>query len=334
MGFMNFLWQVILGKELARRFENFPDAAIPGFTGQIMTTLIVSDLWLRNVEIVLADVDDNKQLKDLLAKKLEEEKKELESGKVVEKTEDEKTAEVYKMMGNTHIANKKWDAAITVYTKALELTPKNAIILSNRAAAHSGKNNHKAASLDAQAALEVDPTYAKAWSRLGLAEVALGNPREALDAYENGILVSFTGATPQMKQGLEGAKSKVAELDAKEKEETKPWDAKWDIKGKQMQIHSLVHESQVEGLLKFAESLKWPYLNETRDVAEDVYSELRGGETVSFDLWDWLFGLVLPGKWTAYKMMIVLLLCTLSLSKELGVPKYFDCGISLPKRSY
>jgi hypothetical protein len=133
-----------------------------------------------------------------------------------------------------------------------------------------------------------------------------------------------------MKQGFEDAKSKVAELDAKEKEETKPWDAKWDIIGKQMQIHLLVHESQVEALLKFAETLKWPCLNETRDVAEDVYSELRGGKTVLFDLWDLLFGVVLPGKWTAYKIMIALLLCTPSLSKELGVPRTSTAGCPSP----
>lgn len=81
------------------------------------------------------------------------------------------------------------------------------------------------------------------------------------------------------------------------KEEKNPWDDKWDLECKIMQTYSLVHEKQVEGLLKFAEILKWPYLNETCDAVEDVYSDLRYGKTIPFDLYDWIFGLVLSGKW-------------------------------------
>jgi hypothetical protein len=40
------------------------------------------------------------------------------------------------------------------------------------------------------------------------------------------------------------------------KEEKNPWDDKWDLECKIMQTYSLVHEKQVEGLLKFAEMLK------------------------------------------------------------------------------
>jgi hypothetical protein len=41
-----------------------------------------------------------------------------------------------------------------------------------------------------------------------------------------------------------------------------------------------VHEQQVDGLLFFAERMKWPYINETRDYAEDVYADLRSGDTI------------------------------------------------------
>jgi len=54
-------------------------------------------------------------------------------------------------------------------------------------------------------------------------------------------------------------------------------DEHWEIMGKTPEPHSLVHEQQVEGLLHFAERITLPYINETRDYAEDAYSTIRGG---------------------------------------------------------
>ncbi|KAL1914536.1 uncharacterized protein VTP21DRAFT_8161 [Calcarisporiella thermophila] len=193
--FWNFLWQMILGKELARRLNQFPDASISGFTPKVLTTLIAADCWLNNVEIVLEDLKES-----------EDEKAEGKGkGKEAEETKDEES-----------------------------------------------------------------------------------NPRD--DAY--------------------------------------------DITEKSIQLHSHVHEKQVEGLLRFAEILKWPYMNETRDYAEDIYSNLRSGSTINLNLWDWLFGTVLPGKWAAHKIMTALVLCTPSLVKDLRIAKYFDNGLSLPNQSY
>ncbi|KAF9458772.1 prion-inhibition and propagation-domain-containing protein [Collybia nuda] len=194
-GMWNVLWQIILGKELARRLDNFPDMSMSGFTSKILTTLIASDLWMSNVRIELAPLE-----------------KGLEEESVV-----------------------------------------------------SGKDK----------------------------------------------------APPPA-----------------EKEETNAWDEAYSLDGKSVQIHSTVHERQVEGLIRFAELMRWPFINETRDFAEDVYANLRGGTTVPIDLWDWLFGLVLPGKWASFKVMAALVLSTPSLTEKLGVSVYFDGGLSLPKQSY
>jgi hypothetical protein len=194
LGIWNFLWQVILGIELARRLERFPDASMTGFTHQILSTLIVSDRWLQSVQLVLVDT---------------------------KQSEDKKVG-----------------------------------------------------------------------------------------------------------------KGKGPEKSGKDKEDSNPWDDAFDLAGKELQFHSLVHEKQVEGLLRFAEILKWPYTNETRDYAEDAYSNMRGGSNIPLDLWDWLYGTVLPGKWAAYKIMAALVHCTPSLTKTLGSAKYYECGLSLPKQSY
>ncbi|OZJ01513.1 hypothetical protein BZG36_05720 [Bifiguratus adelaidae] len=183
VGLWNFLWQIILGKELARRLEHFPSGDyINGLTPQVLLTLIVSDLWLKNVEIVLVP--------------------------------------------------KKGSTTPSVSTN----TP------------------------------------------------SANNP--------------------------------------------------FDIEGKEIQFHSAVHEKQVDGLFRFAEILKWPFMNELRDYAEDVYSSLRGGATVNLFVWDWLFGVVLPGAYTASNIMAALVLCTPSLSEELGAPIYLQFGLSLPNQSY
>jgi hypothetical protein len=110
-------------------------------------------------------------------------------------------------------------------------------------------------------------------------------------------------------------------------------DHDWDIVGKKVELHSSVHERQVEGLLFFAERIKWPYINEVRDYAEDVYTNLRGGENINIHLHDWLYGIMLPGKWFAFKIMTALILCTRSV-RDISIAHYYECGLSLPKRSY
>ena len=49
-----------------------------------------------------------------------------------------------------------------LYTQAIELTPENAILYANRAAAHMRLENYGAALGDASLAIEKDPRYIKA----------------------------------------------------------------------------------------------------------------------------------------------------------------------------
>ncbi|KAF3767040.1 TPR-like protein, partial [Cryphonectria parasitica EP155] len=88
--------------------------------------------------------------------------------------EAKKEAESLKSKGNAAMAQKDYKKAIDLYSQALALNPGNAIYLSNRAAAYSADKDHESARADAEAAVAVEPTYTKAWSRLGLARFALG----------------------------------------------------------------------------------------------------------------------------------------------------------------
>lgn len=127
---------------------------------------------------------------------------------------DEQTkekAEALKLEGNRAMAAKDFDTAIAKYTSAIELIPTNAVYLSNRAAAYSSLRKHDLALKDAKKATEVEPAYAKGWSRLGLANYALGNPEESLKAYEKGLAVEGSTPSDAMKRGYETAKKKVSD---------------------------------------------------------------------------------------------------------------------------
>jgi tetratricopeptide (TPR) repeat protein len=326
IGFWNFLWQIIIAKELARRLDSSEGNGYTGFTTRILASMIVSDLWLTNVGIVLTDA----KLNTADIKKPE--------------TDAEKTkAEEFKNEGNAAMQKKQYQEAVDFYTEAIKIDLGNAVYRCNRSAASFSNDKFEEAEEDAYVSTQLDPKYAKAWSRLGAARLKLGNFKRAKEAYQRAIAVAGKDATDQMRQGLKDAQAKLEEAakeikDEKNREKQHELrstylDHDWDIVGKKVELHSSVHERQVEGLLFFAERIKWPYINEVRDYAEDVYTNLRGGENIDIHLHDWLYGIVLPGKWFAFKIMTALILCTRSV-RDISIAHYYECGLSLPKRSY
>lgn len=128
--------------------------------------------------------------------------------------EQKKQAEDYKSQGNASMAKKNYTTAIELYTKALEIIPKNPIFLSNRAAAYSASKDYKSACVDAETAVEIDPSYTKAWSRLGLARFALGDYKGSMEAYEKGIKYEGNGGSDAMKKGFETASKRVADQES------------------------------------------------------------------------------------------------------------------------
>lgn len=84
--------------------------------------------------------------------------------------EEKATAEKHKQAGNAQMSAKKYDEAIDSYSKAIELDPSTPVYYSNRAAAYSSKGDnlsHMSAVADAEKAIEVDPSFVKAYHRLG-----------------------------------------------------------------------------------------------------------------------------------------------------------------------
>lgn len=131
-------------------------------------------------------------------------------------TESTPEAENFKSAGNAAMQRKDYTAAIESYSKAIAISPLNPIYLSNRAAAYSASHQHAQASTDAEMAVAADPSYTKAWSRLGLARYVLGDAKGSMEAYGKGIEYEGNGGSEAMKKGYKTAKERV-EKEEKEK---------------------------------------------------------------------------------------------------------------------
>ncbi|KAJ3351681.1 hypothetical protein GGF32_004110 [Allomyces javanicus] len=121
--------------------------------------------------------------------------------------EDKKRAEELKAQGNKLVAERKFPEAVVKYTDAIALNPNNAVYFSNRAAAYSQAGQHDKAIDDAKQAAVVDPTFSKAYSRLGHAYYATGRFQEAHDAYAKGLELDPSNKT--MQQAMLQAKAKL-----------------------------------------------------------------------------------------------------------------------------
>lgn len=125
--------------------------------------------------------------------------------------ETKEKADALKAEGNKAMAAKDFATAIAKYTEAILLDPLNVVYLSNRAAAHSSASKHDLAVEDATAAIALDPSFSKAYSRLGLAQYALGNAKASMEAYKKGMDVEGAAPSDAMKRGFETAKKRVEE---------------------------------------------------------------------------------------------------------------------------
>ncbi|KAH6557379.1 hypothetical protein KP509_1Z118100 [Ceratopteris richardii] len=96
-------------------------------------------------------------------------------------SEEDILAEAYKTQGNSYMSDSQFNKAIDLYTMAISMCGDNAVYYSNRAAAHTHIGKYEAAIADSTKAIELDPEYSKAYSRLGLAYYSQGKYKEAIE---------------------------------------------------------------------------------------------------------------------------------------------------------
>ncbi len=116
-------------------------------------------------------------------------------------------AEECKGKGNACLSSKDYEGAIEWYTKAIKLHEGH-VYYSNRSAAYLSKGLGESALKDAEKCIEINPSFAKGYSRKGAALHKLNRYDEAIEAYNKGLEVD-----PQnggLKQGLEAVQAAKA----------------------------------------------------------------------------------------------------------------------------
>jgi len=98
-------------------------------------------------------------------------------------------AEALKNEGNKHFAAHRFQAACEVYSKAIDINP-TAILYSNRAFAQIKLENYGSAVEDATKAIELDPTYVKAYYRRGTAYLALRKFKSSLADFRESVKIA------------------------------------------------------------------------------------------------------------------------------------------------
>lgn len=83
-----------------------------------------------------------------------------------------------------NFVEKEYDKAIEMYTKAIDLDPKNAVFFANRSLAHLRQESFGSALEDGIAAVKVDPAYLKGYYRRAAAQMSLGKFKKALMDFE------------------------------------------------------------------------------------------------------------------------------------------------------
>ncbi len=89
-------------------------------------------------------------------------------------------ADALKNEGNALLKAAAYQRAIDLYSEAIALNP-NPVYYSNRAAAYQYLNKHDLALADSQAAVRLDPGFAKGYMRIGQSLVALGRHQDGID---------------------------------------------------------------------------------------------------------------------------------------------------------
>lgn len=346
LGIMGFFWQMVISGEVARRLDRSTSTQsdeqgqMDGMSLQVVASLIVYDLWRQNVDLKISYELPMPPAKDV-------------------SSEERIEAEVLLRMAKKFMADTRPDIAAETLEEAIAIDPANVEYRHQRCLAL-----RKTAELDAlvgdeedsemrYAELTVEAKYLtqyapedwQAWELLAEAQTGRGALKKGLQAYEQAESVATSDEDKKYLQSkvVEARVALVDEflgatrLDDKVEQheamrDIRDWN--YDFVDGAMKSHSNVHERQEEGLVAFAKKIKWPHVDEVTQRIEGTYARLHSGaeENLPANIHDWLYGLVLPGRFFAYNVMSCLVLCTPSLS--LGIPPSASHGLVLGDISY
>lgn len=103
--------------------------------------------------------------------------------------------------------NMDWESDATLFLAAREVTPTSARVRNNAGAALMESGSHRAARDEFREAVRIAPDYGDAWINLGIVELRLDRPREALSALERARAI--TPGHPALAGPLTEARARV-----------------------------------------------------------------------------------------------------------------------------
>ncbi|KAL0575571.1 hypothetical protein V5O48_006415 [Marasmius crinis-equi] len=96
-------------------------------------------------------------------------------------------AQKLKDEGNGFFSQKDYQSASTKYTEAIALDKSNPVLYANRSACRLHLKQYLDAATDAHAAIELNPSYGKAWARLATARDALRQPWNSIGPWQKAL---------------------------------------------------------------------------------------------------------------------------------------------------
>lgn len=88
--------------------------------------------------------------------------------------------------GTALFKQEQYEEAILKYSEAIELDSENKVLYSNRSACYAKLKRDSEGIKDAEKAIEIDPTYSKAYSRLGTFYF-YSNPQKSLENFQKAL---------------------------------------------------------------------------------------------------------------------------------------------------
>ena len=130
-------------------------------------------------------------------------------------------AERMKGLGNKHMANKDYDQAYQAYSAAIRLSPtgpQSHVFYSNRAAASLSLKQYEEAAADARRSVALQPSFGKAYARLGQALYFCKDYEGAVAAYEEALRHDETAENAVTWSYLAKAKAKLEKQRARQQQ--------------------------------------------------------------------------------------------------------------------
>eukprot|EP01060_Flectonema_neradi_P026193 TRINITY_DN3503_c3_g1_i1.p1 TRINITY_DN3503_c3_g1~~TRINITY_DN3503_c3_g1_i1.p1 ORF type:complete len:378 (+),score=114.95 TRINITY_DN3503_c3_g1_i1:76-1209(+) len=118
-------------------------------------------------------------------------------------------ADQLKAKGNEQMSKGQYKPAVGFYSKAIELSPDNAVYYCNRAAAYTHLNQFAEAVRDCEKSTQLNPEYSKAFSRMGTAHFYKNNYTAAVSAFKKAL--ELEPENESYKQDLVTAEEKASQ---------------------------------------------------------------------------------------------------------------------------